>query len=281
MRVGLVTCVELPEPDFDAEPLDRAIRSAGHEPVMIPWDDPSADPTGLDVMAFRSCWNYHERCDDFLAWVDRAGAIAPILNAPRIARWNAHKRYLLELQSSGVPIVPTELIQRGQPAALPAAAEFQGGLVVKPAIGAGSVGARRFDAGQRDEAARYLAELSAHHDALVQPLIEGFSDPGERSIVWIDGDYTHAILKRPRFAGEHEAVRADEPPTREELELAEAALAMAPERPAYARIDVVRDGRGRTVLSELELLEPSLFFKHGPHALDAYVSMLERHRLNA
>jgi hypothetical protein len=34
----------------------------------------------------------------------------------------------------------------------------------------------------------------------------------------------------------------------------------------YARVDLLRDDAGRWVLNELEVVEPSLFFRHGPEA---------------
>ena len=36
----------------------------------------------------------------------------------------------------------------------------------------------------------------------------------------------------------------------------------------YARVDFLRDDQGRLRLNELELVEPSLFFRHGPHAAE-------------
>jgi hypothetical protein len=46
--------------------------------------------------------------------------------------------------------------------------------------------------------------------------------------------------------------------------VAEAALAAAPEPPAYARVDLIRAPSGRLEVIELELIEPSLWLEHAP-----------------
>jgi hypothetical protein len=44
----------------------------------------------------------------------------------------------------------------------------------------------------------------------------------------------------------------------------------------YARVDVVPDDLGRPLIGELELIEPSLWFRLHPPALDAFVAAVER-----
>ena len=41
---------------------------------------------------------------------------AKLHNPPHVVRWNAHKSYLLELASHGIPIVPTVLVKQGSQA---------------------------------------------------------------------------------------------------------------------------------------------------------------------
>ena len=44
----------------------------------------------------------------------------------------------------------------------------------------------------------------------------------------------------------------------------------------YARIDMVRDAENRPMLSEVELIEPSLFFRESPRALERFVAAIAR-----
>ena len=55
---------------------------------------------------------------------------------------------------------------------------------------------------------------------------------------------------------------------------AERILAEVPEGLLYARIDLARDGEGKPVLMELELIEPSLFLVEKPEALDRFAAAI-------
>ncbi|MEN0019416.1 MAG: hypothetical protein AAF747_00875 [Planctomycetota bacterium] len=283
MRVALVSCSELPEPDFDEQPLVEAFAARGHEAAVVPWDEDTAPAKALadfDAAVLRSPWNYHERLGEFAAWCDAAAEAVPLLNTPAVIHWNAHKRYLLELERAGISIVPTAVVERGAHELGNAhAADGWSALVIKPAVGAGSAGARLFAANKRDSASAYFTELCGRADALVQPVIPGFADPGERSIVWIDGEVTHAVTKRPRFDGQDESVIGGAAVTDDEREFAErcveAATTIVGTTPLYARVDVVMH-EGALVLSELELIEPSLFFEHGLGSAARFVTATER-----
>ncbi|MCA9300207.1 MAG: hypothetical protein KDA28_14135 [Phycisphaerales bacterium] len=267
MRIGLVTCSRLPEPDIDAQPLADAARDAGHEPVDVPWDAP--DLPACEVYVLRSCWNYHEHPDAFRAWIDHVGASATLVNAPEVVRWNMDKRYLVEFAEAGLHVIPTRVVE--DPAT--DTVDLQGPVVLKPVVGAASRDTKRFD-----DPDRARADLRRRTEpTLVQPVAPGFDDPGERSIIWIDGTWTHAVRKRPRYHGEDESVEASHPPTDDEIALGEAALAHTPGPLVYARLDVIDDAHGRPMLSEFEVIEPSLFFPFGPEAARRLVVALERH----
>ncbi|MGE0191566.1 MAG: RimK family alpha-L-glutamate ligase [Planctomycetota bacterium] len=280
MRIGLVTCAELPEPDPDAPRLHAALAARGHEPELVPWDGEGDRLASFDLLLLRSPWNYYRAHERFLAWVDHAAHVAQLVNPPDVVRWNLHKGYLLELASRGVPIVPSRVVARGSADGVREVLEDAGwhDVVVKPCISAASWRTRCFLQGQTDEAARYARLLAVDGDVLVQPFQPGAVDPGERSLIWIDGAITHAIRKRPRFDGQDEAVTADAPPTSDERALVARILAPFAERIAYARIDLFPTARGGPLVSEVELVEPSLFFRYGPEALPRLIRGLERCR---
>jgi hypothetical protein len=100
---------------------------------------------------------------------------------------------------------------------------------------------------------------------------------GERALVWIDGELTHAVRKSPRFEGQDETVSSEAM----EISSAEAALALrtlgAVDGPLlYARVDVALGPDGEPVVMELELVEPSLFFPQCGHALERFVAGIRR-----
>jgi hypothetical protein len=104
-------------------------------------------------------------------------------------------------------------------------------------------------------------------------------DYGERSLVWIDGELSHAIRKSPRFTGDAETVTGPFPIAPEEREVALAALAPIADQILYGRVDLARDPSGQPMVMELELVEPSLFFAKHPPAADRFVLALLRRLL--
>ena len=273
--VGVVTCRPLPEPDPDEGLLMSALETAGLAPTLLPWNDPEADPGGFDLCVLRSCWDYHLAPRKFLRWAERAAARSRLLNPVEVVRWNLHKGYLRQLESAGVPIVPTAWIGASDEVVLEELMINRGWMdvVVKPAVGAGSHMTRRVAiAGAPGEGQRFLAEVAARGDVLVQPFLDSVLSSGERAIVWIDGEFTHQVVKRPRYHGENEQVSAADQPAAGDLEIAERALACIDPGLLYARVDIVDDAEGKPVISELELLEPSLFLLQHPPALERLVA---------
>jgi glutathione synthase/RimK-type ligase-like ATP-grasp enzyme len=115
-------------------------------------------------------------------------------------------------------------------------------------------------------------DLVAARHMMVQPYIESVEGHGERAVVWIDGEITHAIRKSPRFSGQEESVSDGLLVASDERELALAALATVSSRLLYGRVDIVRDERGVPLVMELELIEPSLFLKQSDRALERFVT---------
>jgi len=245
----------------------------------VPWDADGPATDGLDLCVFRSCWNAHERPEAFLAWIEARRRGTRFRNDPATVRWNFHKGYLLELEAAGIPVVPTRLFRRGDDTArVPGGPEWRD-VVVKPAVSAASWRTHRFASPERSAADGFLRELLRDRDALVQPYQEGVETEGERAVVWIDGAATHAVRKSPRFAGADESVSEARPVGTEERAIVRRALARVSRRlgtPLYARADFLPDAEGRPRLSELELIEPSLFLAQEPAALARLVAALAR-----
>ncbi|NNE20365.1 MAG: hypothetical protein HKN10_18015, partial [Myxococcales bacterium] len=266
---------------FDLEPLRDALVGAGFRCATLGWDDPAADFSSARMTVLRSTWNYPRVADAFRGWIHETSAVSCLLNPSDLVHWNIHKGYLLELAAAGVPIAPTELVEQGSDRTLLEVAQSRGWreLVVKPAVSASSmatlkVGGEEFDLGEA-----HLRQLAAERDVLVQEFLSSVDGYGERALVWIDGELTHAVRKSPRFTGEDEvtsteAVEISAP----ESSLAERAMAHVirsfDEPPLYARIDVAPGSNGEPVVMELELIEPSLYFSRSDRALNRMVGAI-------
>ena len=82
---------------------------APHGLTLTPvrWIDPIAW-TRFGAVLVNSAWDYQDRHEDFLATLDRIAALGvPVFNDPGAVRWNIRKTYLRELESRGVPVIPT------------------------------------------------------------------------------------------------------------------------------------------------------------------------------
>jgi glutathione synthase/RimK-type ligase-like ATP-grasp enzyme len=199
-------------------------------------------------------------------------------NPAAVLHDNSDKRYLARLAAAGIPIVPTDFFAPGEPVRLPAGTEF----VVKPSVGAGSMGAGRFPA-DAQRAAHEHAEMlhSLGRTVMVQPYLAGVDTAGETALIFLDGRFSHAICKTAllapdaRHRPDTEQLYLDETitprrPSDPERELAERAyeqLATEHGPLLYARIDLLPSPDGPLLL-EAELIEPSLFLAHADGAAD-------------
>lgn len=282
MDVVLASCAELPEPDLDEAPLLAALRAAGLDAAVLAWDDPAADWAAGRMTLLRATWNYPLRPRAFLAWLEATARVTEVWNRPPLVRWSLHKSYLLDLERHGVAVAPTELVPAGsdRPLTEVMAARGWSDVVVKPAVSAASFRTTRVRPGQEERGEAHLRALVADGAALVQAYLPSVESYGERAIVWIDGELTHAVRKSPRFDDDDEAVSPALPIAPAEAELAAAAVARAAEAtgeaPMYARVDIAPGPAGNPVVMELELIEPSLFFLQSPAALRRFVAAVRR-----
>jgi glutathione synthase/RimK-type ligase-like ATP-grasp enzyme len=272
-RVCFVTCRRWPEISESDRLVARALERRGVHVEGRAWNEPAADFEGFDAVVLRSNWDYHFDPEAFLGWLDRLErAGARIFNPPALVRWNLSKRYLMALQAAGVPAVATTGLEDETRAGLEAIMRRHGwrACVLKPEIGASAHDTRLVTEETLAEAATAIATGAIRRPVLVQPFVEEVRTRGEWSLVFIEGDLTHSVLKRPA-AGDFRVqshlggtVHA-EPAPPGALPAARAALAALPLPPLYARIDAVETPAG-VLIMEVEVNEPSLFFTHAPPA---------------
>jgi hypothetical protein len=280
-RIAMVTWHGLLDLANDDRLAAALLRSRGSEVAALAWDDPDADWSRFDAIVLRSCWDYHLRPAEFGAWIDRIEeAGARLWNPPALARWNAHKGYLLDLAAAGCAVVPTALLPRGDPSDLGALLADRGWsrAVLKPAIAASAFGARRIgpdDAGDDD-----LAPWRSEHDLLVQPFLDEIAEAGEWSLIFMGGTFSHAVHKRPGhgdFRVQYElggSMETSVPPG-PALAAAHRVLEAVPGPWLYARVDGVVTAGG-FLLMELEMLEPSLFLDREVGAPARLADAIER-----
>ncbi len=283
MRIALATCRDLPDWEVDDAPLHEALRARGVDLQRPAWDDPSFDWSSCDACLIRTTWDYTERCEEFVTWAERISALTQLHNSAEIVRWNTHKGYLRDLESNGLPIIPTRWLEAGSQVSVARELSVAGWTraFLKPAIGATARETLRFDADEAGVAAAesHLARVLSHEDMMLQPYLERVETTGEVSAIWIDGRITHCVRKVP-VAGDYRVQddfgAHDEPAafTSEQRDLACRIVESVPGDLLYARVDFLESDDGDLLLTELEVVEPSLFFRHGPEAAEALADAL-------
>ena len=277
MHIALVTTHELPHADVDLLPLAAACAPLGIKTSMVCWEDPRADWSSFDLALIRSTWNYVARLEQFERWIVSVDRVTRLLNPLRALQWNMHKRYLLELHAAGIPVVPTELLLKGEECDWSSAFSWSSELVLKPAISAGSFGTIRVVNGD-EVAARAHRAAHIDRDFLVQPLLHDVLRSGERNLVFLGGEYSHTVTKSARWSGDSNGSNGRVEATSAERALAERVLAYVKSLGfgdlAYARVDIARGPSGDPLLMELEILEPSLGFEYEPQGAQRLAAWL-------
>ena len=277
MRLAvLVPDPDYPEPwrwAFDVEA--RALEAAGAEVVAVPWTR-AGNLHDFDLVLPLVAWGYHLDYRSWLDVLDRVEAAGwPMINPPALLRWNGDKAYLAELMDAGVPTIPTLAVEACCDADLDEARRRFDceTLVIKPPISASAAGTHRLR--PKDD----LPRESRGRPMIVQPLIEEIARTGEFSLMLFDGLFSHCVVKRPR-AGDFRVqphlggitLPSAPPPGAEALAMK--ALAAAPARASYARVDIVPDDDGTLRIMELELIEPALFLDYAPDQGAAFTAAI-------
>jgi glutathione synthase/RimK-type ligase-like ATP-grasp enzyme len=259
------------------------LRRRGYRAAPLVWDDATVDWHAWDVVVIRSCWDYHLKLDRFRAWIDRLErAGIRVINPPRVLRWNMHKGYLLDVARAGGRIPPTRFVPRGASAPLGDELRNAGwpSAVVKPAISASGQGTRLIEGAPSLEDEQEYRAMCDGGDVLLQAYVPEVRQHGEWSLVFFDGRYSHAALKRAA-AGEFRVhiewggtvERAE--PAPDVVRQAQALVGALHLDAMYARVDGT-EVNGDLVVMELELIEPELFFDCHPAAAARLADALAR-----
>ncbi|HEY6059994.1 MAG TPA: hypothetical protein VIV10_05365 [Gemmatimonadales bacterium] len=275
MEIALVTYRRLPDLHPDDHPLRDALRALDAQVHAVCWDEAGVDWAGFDAVVLRSCWDYYLRFGEFRRWLDgleRAGT--RLWNPAAVVRWNYDKIYLADLAGDGVVLPGTEWLAPGDRRDLGAVLEARGWdrAVVKPRVSASGHETWLTDRRRVAEDQPRVARLVAGEGALVQEFVPEVMTAGELSLVYLAGEFSHAVRKRAgpgefrvqeRFGGWTEPATVGAAAR----EAGKRALARVPGPWLYARVDGVERDAGRQFLvMELEVFEPTLFLQGVPEA---------------
>lgn len=251
----------------------------GWDVATVSWRDKTVDWNAFEIVVVRTPWDYQNDPDAFLEVLRKIDASNARLENPlSIIEWNLDKRYLRDLETKGVSIVPTiwgegEVTEKGF-------SEWQtlfdsDEMIVKPTVSATAQDTyrlREFDA--------ELAAVFAKRSFLVQPFVNAIVDEGEFSLFYFSGEYSHTILKSPkhgdfRVQEEHGGLISAVVPETKLLETADSILGLLSQM-LYARVDLVRGAANDFMLMELELIEPALYFRMDDESPRRFAAALDK-----
>ncbi len=248
--------------------LAEALENLGLRVGRTSWDDPKMDWSLTKAVVFRATWDYFDRFDEFMERIALMKERTQLINPHLILEWTLDKHYLRDLHKQGIRIPPTLFIQAGDTKSLAEWVSASGWkeCVLKPTMGATARHTFRFKAEEAAQLEDTFQTLIQQEAFMLQEFMESVLTEGEISLVVLGGKVTHAVLKRAKpgdfrvqddFGGSvHHHI-----PNQAAIDIAEAALRACPAIGYYARVDLLLDREGRYCLSELEMIEPELFFR--------------------
>lgn len=251
----------------------EALEKHGLKVKKVAWSDPEFAWEETKYAIFRTTWDYIDRFDQFTDWLLSASLQTIFINSYDLISWNLDKHYLDDLKRKGVNVVESYFIEPQDKRSLIELHRELGWdhTVLKPSISASAKDTFWLNSDNIvDHESRY-SDLIANESMLLQPFQKSVMERGEVSLMLIGGVYTHAVLKvaKPgdfRVQDDFGGSVHDYNPTREEKELAIRAVNTYNEVPAYARVDIIQDNEGKPAVSELEVIEPEMWFRKNPDA---------------
>lgn len=235
------------------------------------WADKKFNWEHTKYAIFRTTWDYFDRFEEFFQWLEKTKEKTNFINSEKIIKWNIDKHYLQDISNKGINIATTLFIEKNTKITLKelfSQSNFSE-AVIKPAISGAARETYRINRNNYTKHEDKFQKLIKNECMLFQEFLNNIIIKGEISLILINGNYTHAIKKIAkagdfRVQDDHGGTVKKYIPNREEISFAENCIEKCPYQPIYARVDIVHDNQGRLSLSELELIEPELWFRHNP-----------------
>lgn len=241
--------------------------------VKKDWNDPKFNWNTTRSVLFRSTWDYFDNFEQFKKWFDKTRNTCLMINSSETIEWNLDKHYLLDLQKHHISIPNSEFIKRGSSVDLSLLMQEKNWneIVVKPTISGAAKNTYRLKKEDINQFDSTWKKLIYQEDFIVQEFQNNVITKGEVAMMVIGGKYTHAVLKKAkegdfRVQDDFGGSIAIYNPSEKMVKLAEQCTRIIYPIPSYARVDIIWDNSGDLAVSELELIEPELWFRLNPNA---------------
>tara|TARA_R110000868_G_scaffold304437_9_gene565090 strand:+ start:5648 stop:6553 length:906 start_codon:yes stop_codon:yes gene_type:complete len=261
--------------------LQTSLEELGLKVIRKDWADPDFDWSTTKCAVFRTTWDYFNRSEEFKNWLKKVEPQTHFINPISQIRWNMDKWYLKDLVDRGIRVVETRYIKRGESISLSELITASGWqeVILKPTIAGTARHTYKLNSDNINQHESIFQELIANEDMMLQPFQFQIIEKGEISFVVIGGEYTHSVLKKSkkgdfRVQDDFGGTLHEYEPTPNEISFAEQVVKACKPLPGYARVDVMWDNEGELAVSEVELIEPELWFRRNSKAADRLAKVI-------
>ncbi|TXE05202.1 RimK family alpha-L-glutamate ligase [Algoriphagus aquimarinus] len=244
---------------------------------IVSWSDPQVDWSKFSLLLIKSTWDYFDYYPEFLTWIETIRTLGiPTLNNLDTILWNSSKKYLLEIESKGFPVIAGMILEKGK---LISQDEIKAKVksefcVVKPLVSGGAKNTLKLASQDWGKHAEKVQAWVNEEAFLIQPFISEVEKVGEYSLLFFNGKFSHAVLKTPAskdFRVQHYFGGTITPidPSESMLSSCQAMVDEFASESLYVRVDGV-EIEGKFHLMELEMIEPYLFLALSDQAIPNY-----------
>ncbi len=249
----------------------------GIQVIPIPWTK-KKEWSNYDLVVIRSPWDYQQKWSEFIHVLKTIQSQTLLANSLETVLWNVNKTYLRALKEHMFPVIPSVFLDT-----IISPKDYQSVisnfnnpyLVIKPQISANSDNTYIIES-YKDY--KHLKIIFENKPYILQPFLESIENEGEISLIYFNGEYSHAVKKTPKpddFRVQEEHGGRIQPFNAPDdlLAIANSVIQYLNNRLGlllYARIDLVRKS-DKWLIMEVELIEPSLYFPYYQDACKNFV----------
>lgn len=274
--------------DVDDAILKKYLINEGADVEIVSWDNLEYNWTERDLVIIRSTWDYHERLNDYINWLDFLKEHkVKVYNDVDVVKNNIYKnRQIAWLKENNVAIMECEIfskvglegMKKPESNIIETIKKYfpnhvnKSLFVLKPTVSARSNNTFLIDPFNinKDE----NAHITENCDEVFNKLLDKFTDRGiilqvfasgiangEYGMVFLNGILVQSVVKKPgKIYGKKEKEALNEVPVELENFAKNIVNKLDLEKVLIARVDAIIEN-GSPRLMELELAEPNIYIR--------------------
>lgn len=264
--------------------VQNALESHGLKVIRMNWDNDKFDWSQCHYILIRAVWDYFHRINEFQPWLKKVSTQTSLLNNYDLIQWNLNKSYLFDLQNKDVRIPPSIFIPKHTKGKQRSLGDYCSNnswseFILKPAVSGAARHTYRFKRGEHEGIENIFAKLHSEEDMILQEFQSKIISKGEAALMFMGGEYTHSVMKRAKagdfrvqddFGGTVDHYFAP----KHEIDFAKKVIDACPYETAYARVDIMWDNFNQVCVSEVELIEPELWFRNNPKSAEVLANYI-------